>query len=303
VVPLGALWLLERRATAVREALAAPPPGRRGWLPEAVAIGALVGLLALAVAQPVLTAERTRAERADAAVFVVVDTTRSMLAADAADATNRFERARGIAETVGERLGGVPVGLATLTDRTLPHVFPSGDRTAYRAALAGAIGVERPPPGGYESVGTAFEALATVRKAEFFDEAATKRLLVVISDGETRPTAVDRLAAALAEPPRIVPLFVQVWQPTEQVYLDGVADPAYVADRQSAAVVRRIAAATGGAAFGEDEVDAVVARAQEILGNGETSARPAGSRRIALAPWLVVTAALPLGLLLWRRNA
>jgi hypothetical protein len=302
VIPLGALWLLERRATAVREAVGAASPGRGAWLPNAAAIATLAGLLTLAVAQPVLVVDRTRDERTDAAAWIVVDTTRSMLASAGPGAPSRFERARRIAERVREGLADIPVGLATITDRTLPHVFPTTDQTSYRAALQRAIGVERPPPGGYEGLGTAFEALATVKVAGFFDETAAKQLIVVVSDGETRPLSAEQLASTLAQPPKITPLFVQVWSPDEQVYLDGVLDPGYQVDTQSPAVVRQLAAATGGAAFGETEVDGVVARAREVLGEGQTSARPIGSRRHALAPWLLVAAALPLGFLLWRRN-
>lgn len=302
-IPLGSLWLLERRSRAVREATGAALPGRRSWLRYAVAVAALTALLALAVTQPVLLVDRVRHERTDAEAWVIVDTTRSMLAASAASAPNRFARARRIAEEVRERLADIPVGLATITDRTLPNVFPTTDEKAYRAALERSIGVGRPPPGGYEGIGTAFEALATVQDAGFFDQPATKRLIIVLSDGETRPLSAEKLARDLSGPPRITPLFVQVWRPDEQVYVDGAPDPAYRVDLQSPATVRRLAAVTKGAAFTEADVDGVVAKAREVLGDGETSGRPIGSRRHALAPWLLVLAAVPLGFLVLRRNA
>jgi hypothetical protein len=303
IVPLAALWLLERRSAAVRAALGGVSPRRGKLVLDVVAISVLVGLLAVALAQPVLVVKRTRAERTDAAAFVVVDTTRSMLAASGPTGANRFERARRIAEDVRDRLADIPVGLATITDRTLPNVFPTTDTTSFRAALEGAIGVERPPPGGYERVGTAFEALETVKKAAFFEPSTTKRLLIVLSDGETRPTALRLLAASLAGPPRITPLFVQVWKPNEHVYLNGVLDHGYVADAGSTAVLQRIAAATRGAVFAEGDVDGVVSTARKDLGNGETSAQTIGSRRVALTPWILAAAFVPLGFLLWRRNA
>ena len=303
VLPLGALWLLERRATEVRTATGATPPGRRAWLPYAVAIGALAGLLTLAVAQPVLVVDRTRDERTDAAAWIIVDTTRSMLASSGPGASNRFERARRIAEEVREELSDIPVGLATITDRTLPHVFPTTDQTSYRAALERGIGVERPPPGGYEGIGTAFEALATVKTAGFFDQSVARQLIIVVSDGETRPLSAEQLASTLAGPPRVTPLFVQVWRPDEQVYIDGQPDPLYQVDAQSPASLRELAGVTRGAAFAEADVDSVVAKAREVLGEGETSARTIGSRRHPLASWLLVATALPLGFVLWRRNA
>lgn len=302
-IPLGSLWLLERRSRAVREATGAAGPGRRSWLPYALAIAAFTALLGLAVMQPVLIVDRIREERTDAEAWVIVDTTRSMLAAATVNAPNRFTRARQIAEDVRERLSEIPVGLATITDRTLPNVFPTTDETAYRAALERSIGVGRPPPGGYEGVGTAFEALATVQSAGFFDDQATKRLIIVLSDGETRPLSAEKLARDLAGPPRITPLFVQVWRPDEQVYVDGAPDPGYRVDLQSPATVRQLAAATNGAAFTEADVDDVVAKSRDVLGDGETSGRLIGSRRHALAPWLLVLAGFPLGFLVLRRNA
>jgi hypothetical protein len=262
----------------------------------------LAGALAVAAMQPVAVIDQVRQERTDAEAWVIVDTTRSMLASSAPGTPSRFARARQIAEDVREGLADIPVGLATITDRTLPNVFPTTDQTSYRAALERAIDVGRPPSGGYEALGTAFEALGTAAEAQFFDQAATRRLLVVVSDGETRPLSPEQLAATLAGPPKITPLFVRVWHPDERVYIDGVPDPAYQVDLQSAAAVRRLASVTGGGAFGESQVDAVVAKAREVLGEGETSERPIGSRRYPLAPWLLVAAALPLGFLILRRD-
>jgi hypothetical protein len=301
-VPLAALWLLERRSRAVREATGAADPGRRAWLPYAAAIAALTGLLALAVMQPVLVVDRTRQERTDAEAWVIVDTTRSMLASSAPGAPSRFERARRFAEDLRTRLADIPVGLATITDRTLPNVFPTTDQASFTVALERSIGVGRPPPGGYEGIGTAFEALDTVPAAGFFDPSASKRLIVVVSDGETRPLQPSQLARELAGPPKITPLFVQVWRPEERVYLDGVPDPGYRVDPRSPATVRSLAAAAGGAAYGEGDLDAVVAKARDVLGEGETSNRLIGSRRHALASWLLLLAALPLGFLVLRRN-
>jgi len=111
------------------------------------------------------------------------------------------------------------------------------------------------------------------------------------------------ILASCTEPlPSAAPDLRGMWQ-VVTVEVDGVPDPAYVADPGSTAVLQQIAAATRGAVFAEDDVDGVVSKAQEVLGEGETAERTIGSRRIALGPWLLVAAVLPLGFLLWRRNA
>ena len=93
-VPLAVFWGRRRRADAVRSALRLGRPGRRSWVALAACLAAVPVLVGVAAAQPVITSARTVPQRSDAEVFVVVDTSRSMLASEASGQPTRFERAR-----------------------------------------------------------------------------------------------------------------------------------------------------------------------------------------------------------------
>src|SRR5206468_8194313 len=123
-------------------------PGTRAVSRVAVvtSLVAIAALLGAAAAQPTLVNRSAREVRSDAAAFFVIDTSRSMLASSGPGEPTRFERERTFALQLRNRLPEFRVGLATMTDRVLPHLFPSADREAFAATLEKAVGVERPPP-------------------------------------------------------------------------------------------------------------------------------------------------------------
>ena len=114
-----------------------------------LALAAVPGLLGMAAAQPVVETTRRAPERTDAQAFVVVDVSRSMLAAGGPGAPTRFERARDIALELRESAPEVPFGVASITDRVLPHLFPTTDAALYASTLRRALDVEQPPPGAF----------------------------------------------------------------------------------------------------------------------------------------------------------
>src|SRR5829696_1466695 len=145
LVPLALFVLRERRARRLRTVLALRQPPLRAQVPLVLALVAVPALVALAAMQPVVETTRTVRERTDAQAFVVFDVSRSMLAAADAGSPTRLERARKIAESLRERLPEVPVGILSLTDRLLPHLFPTIDESVFDATAEKAIGIERPP--------------------------------------------------------------------------------------------------------------------------------------------------------------
>jgi hypothetical protein len=300
VFPLVAFLGRERRARRVRQTLGVgePRPRPRRWLLAAlIAVPAFVGL---AAAQPVLDRSTPVRERADAEVFFVLDTSRSMLAAAGLDEPTRLDRAKETAIEVRERLAGVPAGLASLTDRTLPYLFPTVDARSFRATLARTVCVECPAPQFYgATLATDLSALATVGRLSYFSAAARKRLLVVLTDGESQPVKAT-LAAAL-EKARIRTIFVHVWGADESIFVTSEPEPQYRPDPSSERALAQAAELVGGAVFAEDEVDGAVARARRELGDGPTRDR---SQRdlLALMPYATLAAMLPLGIVLRRRN-
>ena len=241
--------------------------------------------------------------RTDAEVVVVLDTTRSMLARSNRNSPSRIARAKNLALDLRTSVPTVPVGLASLTDRTLPHLFPSIDERAFRTTLARSIGIERPPPiGGFLSRATRLESIVAIATQGFFAPTAKVRVAVVLTDGESVPPTQSRLDVAFSRPPGIRTLFVQVWGAEERVFAGRLPEPGYRSDPTAHDTLERFAAIVDGTVFTEGQAGEVASSLREILGDGPTVVRGERTEHVALAPFLAASAFLPLVLLLWRRD-
>jgi hypothetical protein len=301
-VPLAVMLLTERRVAEVRKALRLPEPRASKPL-AAVALVVLAALLGLGAAQPAVDTTEERRARADAEIYVVLDTSRSMLAASAAGERTRFERAQKAAVDLRRELPEIPIGLASLTDRVLPHLLAGVNEPAFEATVRRAMGVDRPAPlQRANRVASTFDALRAIPTRNFFAPQATKRLVVYLTDGESRVFNPRRMRTAFRT--KSTGLFVvHFWEQGERVFrADGSPESQYQADPASAEAVRRLAQAVAGRAFEEDELGEVVSASREFVGKGE--AKPLGEdrSRTSLAPYLFLGAFVPLGFLLWRRN-
>lgn len=295
--------LRQRRTRGIRLALGLDAPSVAARLPLVLSFVAVPALLGLAAAQPVLESRRVRPERTDVEVFVVLDSSRSMLASARAGSPSRFERSRDLALQLSEALPAVRVGLASMTDRVLPHVFPTTDRRVVSAALQEAMGVERPGPtvSFTSTPTTTLDSLAAVPRLNYFSPQTRRRVLVVLTDGETRPFEQD-LSRPFRRRPTIETIFVRFWSANERIYESGVAEDAYQPVQASGATLRQVAAQVGARVFSEQQSAAVVSAAREAVGTGPTKDRIIEGERRALMPWVTLTAFLPLGLILLRRN-
>ena len=137
-------------------------------------------LLGIAAAQPVLGTERSVPERTDAEAFFVMDTSRSMLAADGPEGATRFDRAVEAASAIHDRIPQVRSGIVSMTDRLLPHVLPTTDRRVFETTLRRSIGVELPPPAfTYSTYATYYDILAGIPQRRYFspngEEARARR--------------------------------------------------------------------------------------------------------------------------------
>ena len=301
LVALGVYALRQRHAKRIRAALGLAHPSPAASLPLALVL--VPALLGLAAAQPVLESERIRPERTDAEVFVVLDTSRSMLASAAAGAPTRVERARELALRLSEALPNVPLGLASMTDRVLPHVFPTTDGRVVSAALRDAMGVERPGPSISFTGGptTTFDSLVAVPRFNYFPPTARRRVLVVLTDGETRPLE-QNLSSAFRRKPAIETFFVRFWSATERIYESGVPEDAYQPIQANGAALKQVAAQIAAHVFSEHEPAAVIAAVRHTLGTGPTKDQIIEGERRPLMPWVTLAAFFPLGLILLRRN-
>jgi hypothetical protein len=302
VVPLAALFLLERRAERIRRLFSAAGPPRRAMVPVAIALVLLPGLVAAAAAQPVVVRERMVSERADAQAIVLFDTSLSMRASAGPGKPTRLDRAKRIALRLRRFLSDVPIGIASMTDRSLPNIMPTTDPTLFERTVQQAIGVNQPPPSQQYDTGraTSFDALIPLVESHFFSQGVQRRLLVVLTDGESsRISPVLRLTLHR----RVTPVFVHVWEPHERIFQRGKADPNYAADPTSTRALDEVAQLTGGGrSIPENDFGAIVRAARDGVGHAGTRTHVDAYARIALAPWFILAGIVPLGFLLWRRN-
>ena len=302
VLPLVAVLAAARRAGTVRAALRLHAP-RHGT--DLVALAALVGvfvLVGLAATQPALSHETQQRVRKDAQALFVLDTSRSMSAASGPSALTRLARAKQAAAKLRAAIPDVESGIATLTDRVLPDLFPVADLASFDATLERSVGIEEPPPTSVSVRATTFAALEAIPGSSFFATSAKRRAIVLLTDGESNPFDPGELGRALARTDLVV---IRFWSAGESVFgPSGRPEPAYRPDPAAPAALDALAAATGGRAFGESDLGAAAARLRGLLGTGPTTPVVGRTQReTALAPFVALAALAPLVLFLRRRAA
>jgi uncharacterized protein (DUF58 family) len=267
-----------------------------------VALAAVPALLSVAAAQPVLDTTRTRPERTDAEILVVLDTSRSMLASASPGSATRYARANAVAHELASSFRSVPLGLASITDRVLPHVFPTSDTRVFVSALDESIGIERPPPAYfYTTQATTLGELQVVPTRSFFSPTAKKRALIVLTDGETRETG-PRFARAFRRGPHVETFFMRFWNGDERIYESGIAEAGFKPDPRVAAGLDRAAEKIGARVYEEGDESGLVSATKAYLADGPTRPLEREGEKLALMPFATALAGLPLLLVLRRRN-
>jgi hypothetical protein len=195
----------------------------------------------------------------------------------------------------------VPVGIASFTDRVLPHLFPSPDDDVFTATLNRSLGIDRPPPhGSFVSDGDPACALESIVSRRFFTPTARKRLIFVITDGEC-PDRRREDRRRLPRPPGVDDL------PASSGTATSGSSTGTSPSRSTAgsALARHLDAAAdtlgGHASTPRTSSTTRSPPPGASLATGRRSCR--GKRnRLALAPYLAGAIFLPLTLLLWRRD-
>ena len=295
VLPLAALALLERRSRDARAVLGLDRPERPAWLLPGAAVVAFAGLLALAAAQPALTERRETPVRTDAEAFFLLDISRSMLAGRGDE--TRLHRARAAALALRREIAEVPAGLASLTDRALPHLYPTPDPETFAETLRRTIEIEHPPPyvGGVRA--TSLEPVEEFAGPNFFSRRASRRLLVVVTDGESVDVDPALMQLAMAEGTPYELVLVQVWDEA-----DRIRGERYRPDPGSGAELERLASGLDAKAMHASRLHAARRAVRAAVGRGPTASRVESADTEPLAPYAAALALLPLGVLLRRRN-
>jgi hypothetical protein len=303
VLPLAAFAVGERARHRVSNLLGLAE--QAGAMRFAVAVAAVVvaALFGVAATQPAIVHRQQRHVRTDAQAWFVLDISMSMASSAAPGMPSRLARSQALALRLRDELKDVPVGLASITDHAMPHLFPTADLDAFRLTLGKAIGIERPPPSdGFGIRATQLGSLSRIASDNYFAPSAKRRLMVVFTDGETKPFVDRSLSTLFERPPGVKTIFVHVWGAHDRIYTESGVDPLYRPDPRGAAYIRTLAAATGGRGFDAGAFASIVKTARSDLGSGPTVVLTGDERRLDIAPWVAALAFVPLGFVLWRRN-
>lgn len=290
-----------RRSRVVNAALGLDQPGRRQAVIDVGLFASVSALIALACTQPVVSSSARLEGREGAEVYVVMDITRSMLARRAPSEPTRLERAQALAKEIRASVPDVRVGVVSLTDRVLPHLFPTLSANTFAAVVDRAVGIERPPPDRRTQRATSLNALGDLGKAAFYDVLSNRRVAVVLTDGETLPVDLVTLRRRVLET-RVAMVFVHVSHPGERVVAsDGRPDPTYRPDPTALRSLRTVAGAVEGALYSEAESEEVTAAISRMVGAGALVEQGRELHPRELAPYLIALTGIPLLLLARRR--
>ena len=277
------------------------PPPRRGGIAVAIVAAAAVALLVVAAAQPVLTRSQSRPIRTDAELFVVLDTSRSMKASESPSSPTRLAQAIRFAIRLRAALPEIPAGIASFTDRILPHLLPTSDLSTFATTLHQAVGINRPPPEHHEPVATSYSLLTELPDGGSFSPRARRRLLILLTDGESQPYS-PRMVAESLQHTRAGLLIARFWGPRDRIFARNV-DTGYRPTLASTGPLAELAAhSVGGHVFSPADVAAAAAVARRFFGAGPTTTTAVHRTTIPLAPWVALLSLLPAGVVLSRRG-
>jgi von Willebrand factor type A domain len=302
LLPLTAGAVRARRDAVVRRRIGLAPPARFAQGATATAAALAIALLAAATARPAVRTQGTQGLRTDVQLFFVLDVSRSMLARLPHGAT-RFTRALAAAERLRGELRNVPAGVASYSDRPLPHLFPTADRHVFSAVLHRSIGIQRPASESgrtVHGVATNFDPLTQLATAGYFNRATRHKLVILLTDGESNaysPAAVARVLRSR----HVRLLVVRFWNAHERVYRQGGAVEPYRPEPSSLNTLEILAKGAGNRVYAETELRSVLRAARALIGHGPTR-QIGAAKHLELAPYMAVAAVLPIVFVLRRRD-
>jgi hypothetical protein len=287
LAPLVALAFRWRAAGRVRSILGRRRPGPAALLARPAALIALGVLVAAAAAQPMIRTTDSTRVRTDAELYLTFDVSRSMLAAAEPRGVVRMERARALGKKVHASLRDVPTGVATLTNRMMPLLFPTGDARGATAVIDHSLRIMQPQPENYTAArASSLAALSLAADRSYFNPGSRKRVLVVFSDLDSDFFSLEGTLRLLRRH-RIEPFLVRVAAPGERVY-DAAGRPyAYVSE--STVTVDGLRDANWHA-FEEDETARLITEIRSYLGAGPVGTSGLVESQRSLAPLLALAA-------------
>ena len=300
LIPLAALVSGRGRVAAVRSRLGLMAPPRSSMARRAAGVAA-IGVLALAATQPALSDVVTARTRTNVEALFVLDTSRSMAASASADSPTRLERAELAAARLRAEIPAVPSGIATFTDRVLPDLLPVTDVAAFDSVLTQAVAIESPPP--VETLGvrvTNYVGLEDIGAGNYFDSGVARRVVVLLTDGESLPFDPRQIAAQLSRAAGYRFVAIRFWAADEGVYdANGRREPGYHPSPAGKVLLAQLATGLGGRSYEEADVGAAADYLHQIVGTGRTVSTPRRAASVrTLGPFVAGLAVLLLTLAL-----
>jgi hypothetical protein len=287
VIPLGAAAHGRIRAASAARRLGLEPLPRWSVAPRSAAAVAAVALLGLAAAQPVLSDQSNVRTRSDVAVLFVLDTSRSMAASLTPTSPHRLARAVKAAVLLRAAIPEVPAGVATFTDRVLPDLLPVPDVAGFDAVVERAVTIEDPPPVTQAAIATNYSALDNIATGNYFTQRIRRRVIVLLTDGESNPFDPDRLARQLGTHAGYRFLAVRFWNQNEAVFdADRRREPGYQPNPTGGVLLAELATALGGRFFEESQTSAAASYLRQVVGHGPTGRTRRALGQHALAPYI-----------------
>ncbi|HZT84802.1 MAG TPA: VWA domain-containing protein [Gaiellaceae bacterium] len=308
LVPLAVFeWRRVRRERNAARAVGLRP--QRLWraLGNGVCAALVVALAAFAASEPSLRQTKRAALRADAEVYLFVDSSASMDAAASAGAPTRLQQARGAAAEFAQAMPpDLPLGAGALPQSPLPLTAPNGDRQLFLAAIDNMTVPGTLPEHLYGGrTATDFSNLASLASTRFFLPKTRRRIVVVFSDAEG-PSFDTAATAASLKHVHIHLVFVRFGTSRDRIWLHSpgqkpVIDTNYVPDLSDLGEVRLLAGETGGGFYDQRRLGAATAKVERLAGHGpDRPGEPLSAFADSLAPYAAL-AALPL--LAWLAGA
>ena len=295
-------WFESRRIRRERRAARAVGLApQRVWRAAegAVCAGIVVALAVFAASEP-SRRQTTRVQlRANAEVYLYVDSSGSMLASASTSARSRLQQARTAAVRFARELPpDLPLAAGALAESPLPLTMPIGDRQLFIAAIE-RMTVPGSLPEQYYGNRTAtdFSNLTYLTSARFFRKATVRKVVVILTDAEG-PSVDSSALAALLQRAHIHLVVVRFGSPTDHIWLRAhngspVSDPKFASDTSDLGELRLLATETGGGFYTQTQVSTAIGKVDRLVGHGPD--RPGQRLSLyadALGPYAVL-AALP----------
>jgi hypothetical protein len=143
---------------------------------------------------------------------------------------------------------------------------------------------------------TTYDALGDISSGNDFAPSASRRIVVLLTDGESSPVQSGALAGRLAASRGYRFVAIQFWRRDESVFgTDGKPESGYRPDPSSQATLHDLTAALGGRSFDESQIGPAAAYLRTVAGTGPT-VRVAGTSatRMPLAPYIALLGLLAL---------